>query len=225
MCSENSDPSLPSTAARRPLKTRGHAWANGLALWLARKRVAPNLISLMSLVFALIGGFAFLAIPGTEGGGRPGLFVLAAVCIQLRLLCNLLDGMVAVEGGLGSRSGEIYNELPDRIADPLLIVPAGYATDFAFGPELGWTAGLLAVMTAYIRVLGASTGLAQDFCGPMAKPHRMAVLTVAALVAAALAAANLGGIVLAIGLVVIAAGALLTAARRTRAIVRALEAR
>ena len=29
-----------------------------------------------------------------------------------RLLCNLLDGMVAVEGGKRSKSGELYNDVP-----------------------------------------------------------------------------------------------------------------
>ena len=32
----------------------------------------------------------------------------AAAGIQLRLLCNLLDGMLAVEAGLKSRTGEIF---------------------------------------------------------------------------------------------------------------------
>src|SRR5438105_2817615 len=45
------------------------------------------------------------------------LYLTAAGCIQLRLLCNLLDGMVAIEGGFRSRSGEVFNELPDRVSD------------------------------------------------------------------------------------------------------------
>jgi hypothetical protein len=38
-------------------------------------------------------------------------------------------------------------------------------------------------VTAYIRVLGGTLGLAQDFRGPMAKQHRMATLTVGCLLA------------------------------------------
>ncbi|MFC4259844.1 hypothetical protein ACFOZ5_12460 [Marinobacter lacisalsi] len=45
----------------------------------------------------------------------------------------------------------------------------------------GWLAALLAVMTAYIRVLGSALGVPADFRGPMAKQHRMALLTVACL--------------------------------------------
>ncbi|HSQ07804.1 MAG TPA: CDP-alcohol phosphatidyltransferase family protein, partial [Chromatiaceae bacterium] len=109
-------------AARRPLRTRDARWARALATWLVNRRVPPNWISLASLGFAATGALAMLAAPAASPGGRDALFVLAAACIQVRLLCNMLDGMVAVVGGLGSSAGDIYNELPDRIADPLLIV-------------------------------------------------------------------------------------------------------
>lgn len=212
-------------SARRPLKTRDAAWARALARWLAGRGVSPNRISLLSLAFAVLGALAMLAASRADPGLRMGLFALAALCIQLRLLCNLLDGMVAVEGGLGVRSGEVYNDLPDRIADPLLIVPAGYASGLAWGPELAWMAGLLALMTAYLRQLGGACGLPQGFQGPMAKPQRMATMTVG-LVAAALAVPlGLDGPVLIAALSIVVLGAALTAVRRTRAIVAALEAR
>ncbi|MCG6859770.1 MAG: CDP-alcohol phosphatidyltransferase family protein [Chromatiaceae bacterium] len=210
---------------RRPLVTRDASWAQRLAGVLTQRRVPPNGISLASLGFALAGGAAFLAATGASAGWRSALFAIAAACIQLRLLCNLLDGMVAVEGGLGSPAGEVYNDLPDRIADPLLIVPAGYATGLALGPELGWTAGLLAVLTAYVRQLGAATGLPQSFAGPMAKPQRMAVMTATAVGAAFAVPFGWDGVVLACGLVLVGLGALLTSVRRTRTILRSLESR
>ena len=216
-------PTKPS--ARRPLKTRDAGWARALARWLADRRVAPNRISLMSLLLASGGALAMLAVPWTAPGARIALLVLAAGCVQLRLLCNLLDGMVAVEGGLGSRSGEVYNDLPDRIADPLLIVPAGYASGLAWGPELAWLAGLLALLTAYIRMLGGASGLPQDFRGPMAKPHRMATMTVGLLTAALAVPFGLDGPVLILALLTVALGAAYTAVRRTRAILAALESR
>lgn len=216
-------PSAPS--ARRPLKSRDTGWARALARTLAQRRVAPNHISLLSLLFAALGALAMLAAPAADGGARSALFVLAAACIQLRLLCNLLDGMVAVEGGLGSRSGEVYNDLPDRIADPLLIVPAGYACGLPWGPELAWTAGLLALMTAYIRLLGAACGLPQGFQGPMAKPHRMATMTLGLLIAALAVPLGQDGTVLIAALLIVVLGATVTAVRRTRFIVAALEAR
>jgi phosphatidylglycerophosphate synthase len=176
------------------------------------------------LGFATLGAAAMLMAPSAATDWRAGLYLFAAACVQLRLLCNLLDGMVAVEGGLGSKSGEIYNEVPDRIADPLLIVPAGYAAGLPLGPELGWFCGLLSLLTAYIRALGGTAGLPQGFQGPMAKPHRMAAMTAGLMGAALAAPLGLDGAVLMATLMVIALGALVTAWRRTSAILRALEA-
>jgi hypothetical protein len=59
----------------------------------------------------------------------------------------------------------------------------------------------------------------------MAKPQRMAVLTVAALAAAALRSSGLAPTILELALWVVVGGSIMTAARRTVAIVRALEAR
>jgi len=125
--------------------------------------------------------------------------------------------MVAVEHGKGSSAGPIWNELPDRIADLLLLVAGGYAgaiSGQAYAEPLGWLAGALAVLTAYVRELGRGLGLPADFSGPMAKPHRMAALTAACVISALEPLWGGRGQVLLIALAVIAAGAALTVARR-----------
>lgn len=73
--------------------------------------------------------------------------------VQGRLICNLLDGMVAVEGGLRSPVGAVFNDLPDRVSDSLILIGAGYglAGFITYAPQLGWAAALMAVMTAYVR--------------------------------------------------------------------------
>ena len=161
---------------RRPIAARATGWAKSLAAALAQSSITPNQISVISIFFAAVGAMALAWALSTLG------LLLCAACVQLRLLCNLLDGMVAVEGGKQTPTGGLYNELPDRIADSLLIVALGHAV---LHPWLGWLGALLAVLTAYVRVFGGSAGLAQDFRGPMAKPHRMALLTVACLLGAA----------------------------------------
>ena len=84
----------------------------------------------------------------------------------------MLDGMVAVEGGRKSLYGPVYNELPDRIEDSLLLIAAGAAAGFD-GLVFGMLAALLAAICAYVRLLGGTLGQPQDFVGPQAKPHRM----------------------------------------------------
>jgi len=112
---------------RRPLKSRDRGWAKSLSSLLVRLRVRPNAISMSSILFATCAGVAFVMSRHAAGWHRAAWLIGAAAGIQLRLLANLFDGMVAVEGKMGSKSGEIFNDFPDRVADPLIIVPAGYA--------------------------------------------------------------------------------------------------
>jgi len=131
---------------------------------------------------------------------------------------------VAVEGGLRSRSGEIYNELPDRFADAMTLVAAGYChEEYAWAPVAGWVVALLAVITAYVRALGVAAGASQQFCGPMAKPHRMAALTAACGVTAVLFWLGLEWHLVPWTLLLIGVGCVITLSRRTRRIVRELE--
>ena len=200
---------------RRPLASRDTGWARRIASALARSSVTPNQISTVSIAFAALGAWALVDT-------RPLALVGAAICVQLRLLCNLIDGMVAIEGGKQSATGALYNEFPDRIADSLFLVALGYACGV---PWLGWLAALLAALTAYVRATGGALGLAQDFSGPMAKPHRMAVLTVGCLVGAAEIEWNGTRWTLLAAAVVIAAGSALTCVARALAIARALRGR
>jgi phosphatidylglycerophosphate synthase len=195
-------------------------WAAACARLLVRSGVSPNTISVVSIFFAAAAGALFFATARMQNGW---LFIAAALMVQARLLCNLFDGMVAVEGGRKTKSGEIYNELPDRIADPLILIGAGYALDSCI--VLGWLAASLALLTAYVRALGVAAGASQQFCGPMAKPHRMAVITVAALVQPALSLVRISQPIMTYALALICIGCVITVGRRTRRIVKELESK
>ena len=199
---------------RRPIQLRSSKLAQRVAAWLAATDVSPNQISVASVLFASAGALWLLYLPGPAG------LVGCALAIQGRLACNLLDGMVAVEGGKKSPLGHLYNEFPDRIADSVLIVALGYAIDL---PSLGWSGALAAALTAYIRVFGGSLGLPQDFRGPMAKQHRMAVMTAGCVIGAL--ENGIAGTAYALtgAAVVIAAGAVVTCVTRTLAIAARLQ--
>lgn len=201
---------------RRPVKTRDAQWAVSAAAFLRHKGCTPNGISLFSIVCAAISALCFLWAWHLDNSLlQRGALLVAAVGIQGRLICNLLDGMVAVEGGMRSPAGAVFNELPDRLSDTLLFLGAGYGlTQVAYGVELAWAAAFFAIFTAYVRLLGGTCGLAQRFTGPMAKQHRMALLTGAAVLAAVVP--QWGEPILLSTLAIIAAGSALTALLRTR---------
>ena len=203
---------------RRPLKSRDTGWARRGATILARLGVKPDAVSAGAVVFAMIGAAAFVASGGLSPVPRALALIFAALAIQLRLVCNLMDGMVAVEHGQGGPHGPIWNELPDRVADALFLIAAGYGAlraGAAWGEPLGWLCAVLAVLTAYVRELGRGLGQPADFSGPGAKPQRMAILTVASLIAAAETLWGWHGQSLAAALALIAALAAITAVRRT----------
>ena len=206
----------PTPDARRPLTSRSTPWAAWLSQAAVRAGLTADSISILSLVFALAGSAALLWCPWPWG------LLGCALGVQLRLLCNLLDGMVAIEGGRKSKVGALYNEVPDRIADSLFLVALGYAVGLSW---LGWLAALAAAVTAYIRVLGGTLGLAQDFRGPLAKPHRMAVLTAGCLLGMLEWAWRSEAQVLRLTAWVIAIGTLVTCGTRLAAIARQLRAR
>ena len=205
---------------RRPLKVRGSSFAQRTAAILSRKDITPNQISVASVVFALGCAVCLCLLPLLPGYFKFFVPILAAALIQCRLLCNLFDGMVAVEGGKTTASGELYNDIPDRVADPLILIAAGYAAvsvapDFAV--MIGWLAGILAVFTAYVRTLCSSMGCPTDFRGPMAKQHRMAVMTFACVLSAfEWLIWNTSGYILFIALLIIILGCLLTIWRRIK---------
>lgn len=213
-------------APRRVLATRDAGWAKTFARWLGRSGVRPNAVSIAGVVFALGASVAYYLVPELSRGWRTVLLLVAAASVQLRLLCNLLDGMLAVEEGFKSKTGEIYNDLPDRVADVFILVGAGYSVrDLAYGATLGWAAAVLALFTAYVRILGGSLGVTQHFIGPMAKQHRMFTLTIVTLLAAVETLLGMPPRAIRIGLGLIVAGSIVTAFRRTRRIAREVDAR
>jgi phosphatidylglycerophosphate synthase len=132
--------------------------------------------------------------------------------------------MVAIEGGFRTQSGELFNELPDRFSDAFVFIGAGYySSAFAHGIELGWLAAVLSIITAYVRTLGAAMGAGQHFLGPMAKQHRMAIMTGVCLAEPVGVMLGFPVTIVMTALGVVCVGCLVTIIRRCRRIASALE--
>lgn len=211
--------SAPETSEnRRPLTSRNSAWAAQLASWAVAREITPNQISQASMAFAAAGFALYAMSTQVTGFAQVLALLLAAATLQARLVCNLIDGMVAIEGGKGAKDGPFWNEAPDRVSDFLFFTGAGLA---AGQPELGLLTAALAIATAYIRELGRAEGFPPDFSGPLAKPQRMAVLTAGT----ALAALYATHWTLTLTLWIIVAGTAATVVRRSWTLIQRLKAR
>jgi phosphatidylglycerophosphate synthase len=212
---------------RRPLASRDRAASKAVAHWLAVRGTSPNAISTAGMVAGIAAGAAFAITSYMSDVLWNRLaFAAAAVLIQLRLLANMFDGMVAIEVGKASPLGAMYNEVPDRVSDAAMFIGAGYALGGL--PALGYVAALMAVFLAYLRAQGRVAGAHQEFCGPMAKPQRAFVMTVLAVYCAAAPAdwrvdlGRPGWGAIAWVLVLVIAGEVLTAGRRLAKIAKRL---
>ncbi len=203
---------------RRPIEARKWGLSRAATHWLVRRGITPNTISIAGMLSGLGASAAFASTALIPPLARAA-WLIGAALVQLRLLANMLDGMVAVETGKASPVGELYNEVPDRVSDAAVLIGLGFAQ--GGHPYLGFAATIAAILTAYVRAAGRIAGAPQDYCGPMAKPHRMFLVTVLGLYSGLAphgwqphwtARSDLG---LSSGvLAVITLGSLLTAARR-----------
>jgi phosphatidylglycerophosphate synthase len=162
---------------RRPIAARELAVSRRIASWLAAHGVSANAISVAGMAAGLAAGACFSLTAAWPDYARP-FWLLGAVCVQLRLLANMFDGMVAIETQTASPVGELFNEVPDRISDTATLIGLGYSAGGI--PVLGYWAAIAAIFTAYVRDLGKVAGAPQDYSGPMAKQQRMFVATVVA---------------------------------------------
>jgi phosphatidylglycerophosphate synthase len=209
---------------RRPIPARRSGWARAIARMLAEAGVQPNHISVFGVAITVVCAALLVLSEGAGNWARAAMLIGAAACIPIRAGCNMFDGMVAVEFGKKTKSGAIMNELPDRFSDVLMLVGAGYAVrNLDSAPYLGWAAAVGAILTAYVRTLGAWSGAGSDFSGVMAKQQRMAVMTLACVVSVFEGLWDERGYVLLVALVIVTAGCVVTIVQRTAGIIRRLE--
>lgn len=168
---------------RRPIASRNTRWADAIAHRLAATCLTPNSISVLGVVFAAGAGVCFYFTSRANLPAWP-FWISGALLVQSRLLANLFDGMVAQVQESSSKVGELYNEIPDRFSDAFILTGFGLAAGGDF--RLGLAASALAILVAYVRAQMAVSGVPQQYIGPMAKAHRMALITAAALISAIL---------------------------------------
>jgi phosphatidylglycerophosphate synthase len=216
--------SAAQTIDRRPIATRNRKWAQAATAWLASRNVSPNVISIAGMCACIAAG---IALGLTSVTYHRFFWFIGALGAQLRLTANMLDGMVALASGRASKVGELYNEIPDRVSDAAVFIGAGFA--WGGNVALGYVATILAIFTAYVRAAGKIAGAPNEFCGPMAKQHRMLVITIACIYSAVVPRAwqifhfdNTEVGLMSLALSVIIVGSLITVIRRLKRIAQAL---
>jgi CDP-diacylglycerol--glycerol-3-phosphate 3-phosphatidyltransferase len=144
-------------------------WQNALrpaVSLLVRRRVHPDMFTYGALLLSVAAGVALW-----QASAALAWLWLVPPCVLVRLLFNLLDGLVARETGLASAWGEAKNEFGDRLADAAIFL--GLAFSGYADARLAALALALILCVSYLGILGKALGGPRLYGGVFGKGDRM----------------------------------------------------
>lgn len=158
------------------LKPKFQQLLHPLLVWLHRRGVTANEITVVSIVFSFGIGMLFW-----EASAVPLFFLALPIGLLVRMILNALDGMMAREFGQTSRLGEVLNEVGDVVSDVFIFFPL-----LKYHPEsLYWVVAfiVLSVLNEFAGVMGKVLGGQRRYEGPMGKSDRALLMGIYGLLA------------------------------------------
>lgn len=147
------------------LKPKFQQLLHPLLVWLHRRGVTANEITVVAIVFSFGIGVLFW-----EASAVPLFFLALPIGLLVRMILNALDGMMAREFGQTSRLGEVLNEVGDVVSDVFIFFPLlKYHSE-----SLYWVVAfiVLSVLNEFAGVIGKVLGGQRRYEGPMGKSDR-----------------------------------------------------
>ena len=136
-----------------------------LLLFLRKIGVTPNHITVFSIIFSFFLGFLLL-----NAAENNFLYLLVALGLLLRMALNALDGMMAKNYNLQSKSGEVLNEIGDIFSDVAIYFPLLYFENLRFEYVVIFI--ILSIINEFCGVLAKIISGERRYDGPMGKSDR-----------------------------------------------------
>lgn len=136
-----------------------------LLLLLRKIGVTPNHITVFSIIFSFFLGFLLL-----NAAENNFLYLLVALGLLLRMALNALDGMMAKNYNLQSKSGEVLNEIGDIFSDVAIYFPLLYFESLRFEYVVIFI--ILSIINEFCGVLAKIISGERRYDGPMGKSDR-----------------------------------------------------
>lgn len=136
-----------------------------LLLLLRKIGVTPNHITVFSIIFSFFLGFLLL-----NAAENNFLYLLVALGLLLRMALNALDGMMAKNYNLQSKSGEVLNEIGDIFSDVAIYFPLLYFENLRFEYVVIFI--ILSIINEFCGVLAKIISGERRYDGPMGKSDR-----------------------------------------------------
>ena len=158
------------------LKPKFQQLLHPLLVWLYKRKVTANQITIVAIMFSLGIGILFW-----EASVIPLFYLVLPIGLLIRMVLNALDGMMAREFGQTTRLGEILNEVGDVLSDVFIFFPL-----LKYQPEslyLVVTFIVLSVLNEYAGIMGKVLGGRRRYEGPMGKSDRALLMGIYGLLA------------------------------------------
>ena len=158
------------------LKPKFQQLLHPLLVWLYKRKVTANQITIVAIMFSLGIGILFW-----EASVIPLFYLVLPIGLLIRMVLNALDGMMAREFGQTTRLGEILNEVGDVLSDVFISFPL-----LKYHPEslyLVVTFIVLSVLNEYAGIMGKVLGGQRRYEGPMGKSDRALLMGIYGLLA------------------------------------------
>lgn len=151
------------------LKPKFQQLLTPILIFLHRRGVTANQITISSLILSLLIGLAFWFADGSHI-----LFLVLPVGLFLRMALNALDGMMARKFNQQSKTGEVLNELGDIISDLFIYFPLlKYEKEHLY---LIVIFICLSIINEFAGLLGKIVSNERRYDGPMGKSDRAFII-------------------------------------------------
>ncbi|MFB3765837.1 MAG: CDP-alcohol phosphatidyltransferase family protein [Methanotrichaceae archaeon] len=156
------------------LRDKSKAVAEPFAATALKAGIAPNQLSVLSLIFAIASAVLYYLSSFSSSGNL--LLFIAALMVFLNALTDLVDGALARMTGSANFKGDFLDHIVDRYADIFIlsgIVFAGYAP---------WPVGFLAIsgvlLTSYIGTQAQAINFGRYYGGMMGRADRLVAIII-----------------------------------------------
>ena len=135
------------------------------ARWLG---LTPNAVSVVAFGMAVAAGGAFAL-----GGDYRIAYLAGAILVFLNGWLDLVDGALARELEVDSKTGDLLDHVLDRYADIVMIVGLAAGIDRY---DLGLAAVTGVLMTSYLGTQSQAVGLDRVYAGLVGRADRLAII-------------------------------------------------
>ncbi len=149
-----------------------NAYAERIAISLARRGFTPNILSLLALLTAALSGVFFAA---SRSSAKFNLTLLiAGIFVALNAFFDMFDGILARATHNTTRKGDFLEHVFDRYSDVFIII------GIIMGGHVRWDIGAVAMigvlLSSYVGVQAQAVGLHRVYGGVLGRADRLLII-------------------------------------------------